>query len=131
VDTWRPGDPPPVDDDGTRLLFKEQFAALAGLQETTIRWALAASKTARRRRQPMDFPQPRRYIRRVTPKADGQPLTARTPLWRLDAALGYALRPAARKATREAAQAFTALAPEAQQAYLDETLLQPARAEAG
>ncbi len=81
---WKTGDPPLTDKDGTRLLFIDEVAEATGRKRSTIYWKNAAAKTARRNHRQARFPAPAMHVRRTTPKADGQPVTAQTPVWRED-----------------------------------------------
>lgn len=79
---WKEGDPPLTDADGVRLLFSEEVAEREGVKVETIYHHNAAARRARLRRKTPHFPAPDRYVRRTVIKANGQPLTAPTPVWR-------------------------------------------------
>lgn len=85
---WRPGDAPLYADnpDGTQtlLLFTEEVAKRAEVAPSTIRWYNAAAASSRRRGAKAMFPAPDLHVRRTTLKADGNPVTVVTPMWRED-----------------------------------------------
>jgi len=52
------------------------------LKPQTIRFHDSAARRARRRHRPAHFPPPDRYVWRTSSKSDGNPVRARTPMWR-------------------------------------------------
>jgi hypothetical protein len=74
------------DEDGTRLLFYEDVAAMTNNLVSTIRAYNSSAKRKRRNRTNTvyDFPAPRKKVQRTTVKANGAPVTAWTPVWRED-----------------------------------------------
>jgi len=82
------------DRDGTRLLFSDEFAAMATAQgrrmkTTTVRWHTADARKRRDEGRPAAFPEPDRYVQRTTRKANGQPVSVRAPMWREDRAQAW------------------------------------------
>ncbi|HEX3388820.1 MAG TPA: hypothetical protein VHT94_07265 [Streptosporangiaceae bacterium] len=73
-----------TDSDGTRLLYTEEVARALGIAVTTVRWKNADARRQRKRGRKPRFPAPRKHVQRTTLKANGQPVTVTTPVWRQD-----------------------------------------------
>jgi hypothetical protein len=86
-------------EDGERLLFTEEFAERAGVSAATLRGYHSAARRIRRAGRRTRFPKEDEKVRRVSIKANGQPLVAETPVWReskVDAYLANRLGPGGR-----------------------------------
>lgn len=78
-----------TDANGTWLMFTEDVAEAAGVIPDTIRGYHSDARKRRRQRKPSHFPPQSAEVRRTSIKANGQPVTAVTPVWREDVINGW------------------------------------------